>query len=219
MLDNLRQNILLIILLLFCSAFCMAQNAVVKGVVYDDTGEPIENAVIRGTDFDQQTISNVHGQFSISVPANRDIKLHFQSLCCKDTLLPFHLKPKETVNIEISLHITGDIMEEVVIKGEKSSLGYVQVNPKLTFQLPSPTGGMESLIKMLPGTSSNNELSSQYNVRGGNFDENLVFVNGIQIYRPFLVRNAQQEGLSFINSDLTGNVMFSAGGFDAKYGD
>ena len=219
MFENLRQVVLLTILLLICAASCFSQNAVVKGVIRDDTGDPIENAVIRGTDFDQQTISNVHGQFSISVPANRDIKLHFQSLCCQDTLLPFHLKPKETVTIDVSLHITGDIMEEVVIKGEKSSLGYVQVNPKLTFQLPSPTGGMESLIKMLPGTSSSNELSSQYNVRGGNFDENLVFVNGIQIYRPFLVRNAQQEGLSFINSDLTGNVMFSAGGFDAKYGD
>ena len=219
MFENLRQVVLLTILLLICAASCFSQNAVVKGVIRDDTGDPIENAVIRGTDFDQQTISNVHGQFSISVPANRDITLHFQSLCCQDTLLPFHLKPKETVTIDVNLHITGDIMEEVVIKGEKSSLGYVQVNPKLTFQLPSPTGGMESLIKMLPGTSSSNELSSQYNVRGGNFDENLVFVNGIQIYRPFLVRNAQQEGLSFINSDLTGNVMFSAGGFDAKYGD
>ena len=219
MFAGLKQNILTFILLLIISASCLAQNAVIKGVIYDESGEPIENAVIRGTDFDQQTISNVHGQFSISVPSNRDIKLHFQSLCCQDTLIPFHLKPKETVNIDVRLHITGDIMEEVVIQSEKSALGYVQVNPKLTFQLPSPTGGMESLIKMLPGTSSSNELSSQYNVRGGNFDENLVFVNGIQIYRPFLVRNAQQEGMSFINSDLTGSVMFSAGGFDAKYGD
>ena len=219
MFENLRRNILLLIITILYTASCLAQNAVVKGFVYDDTGEPIENAVIRGTDFDEQTISNVHGQFSISVPSNRDIKLHFQSLCCQDTLLSFHLKPKETATINVTLHITGDIMEEVVIKSEKSALGYVQVNPKLTFQLPSPTGGMESLIKMLPGTASNNELSSQYNVRGGNFDENLIFVNGIQIYRPFLVRNAQQEGLSFINSDLTGNVMFSAGGFDAKYGD
>ena len=219
MFDKIRQNILLILLMCFCTVSCLAQNAVVKGIIYDDLGEPIENAVIRGTDFDQQTISNVHGQFSISVPSNRDIRLHIQSLCCKDTVLPFHLKNKETANVEVILHITGDIVEEVVIQSEKNALGYVQVNPKLTFQLPSPTGGMESLIKMLPGTSSSNELSSQYNVRGGNFDENLIFVNGIQIYRPFLVRNAQQEGLSFINSDLTGNVVFSAGGFDAKYGD
>ena len=177
----LRQYILLFFTIFLFSASCMAQNAVVKGVVRDDMGEPIENAVIRGTDFDQQTISNTHGQFSITVPADRDIYLHFQSLCCKDTVIPFHLKSKETATVDVRLHITGDMMEEVVIKSEKSALGYVQVNPKLTFQLPSPTGGMESLIKMLPGTSSNNELSSQYNVRGGNFDENLIFVNGIQI--------------------------------------
>ena len=156
MFENLRRNILFFILTLFSSVFCIAQNAVVKGVIYDDTGEPVENAVIRGTDFDQQTISNVHGQFVISVPSNRDIKLHIQSLCCKDTLLSFNLKPKETATVNVSLHITGDIMEEVVIQSEKSALGYVQVNPKLTFQLPSPTGGMESLIKMLPGTASNN---------------------------------------------------------------
>ena len=126
MFENLRQNILLIILLLFCTASCLAQSAVVKGVIHDDLGEPVENAVIRGTDFDQQTISNVHGQFSIPVPANRDIKLHIQSLCCKDTLLSFHLKSKETATVNVTLHISGDIVEEVVIKSEKSALGYVQ---------------------------------------------------------------------------------------------
>ena len=219
MMMRLRHRIGITIAMVFCACAGMAQNAVVKGIVYDNLGDPIENVVIRGTDFDQQTISNAYGQYSISVPANREIRLHYQALCCHDTLVTFHLKPRETVSADIVLSITGDVVDEVVITGQKTSLGYVQVNPKLSFQLPSPTGSMESLIKMLPGTSSNNELSSQYNVRGGNFDENLVFVNGIQIYRPFLVRNAQQEGLSFINSDLTGNVMFSAGGFDAKYGD
>ncbi len=219
MIERMGHRLWFTLVIVVLAHFGMAQNAVVKGVVMDNFGDPIENAVIRGTDFDQQTISNAYGQFSISVPSSRNIQLFVQALCCNDTLVSFHLQPRETVNTEIRLQIKGDVMEEVVITGQKASLGYVQINPKLTFQLPSPTGGMESLIKMLPGTSSNNELSSQYNVRGGNFDENLVFVNGIQIYRPFLVRNAQQEGLSFINSDLTGNVMFSAGGFDAKYGD
>lgn len=195
-----------------------AQNAVVKGIVVDEEGDPIESAVIRGTDLDIQTISNEHGQFFLSIPANRDVRLLFQHLSHRDTLVTVHLRPKETHNITVTLWTIGERLEAVNIQGAVHS-GYIQVNPKLSFQLPSPTGSVESLIKMLPGTSSNNELSSQYNVRGGNFDENLVFVNGIQIYRPFLVRNAQQEGLSFINSDLTGNVMFSAGGFDAKYGD
>ena len=78
---------------------------------------------------------------------------------------------------------------------------------------------MEAILKTLPGVSSANELSSQYSVRGGNFDENLVYVNGIEIYRPFLVRSGQQEGLSFVNTDMVGSILFSAGGFEAKYGD
>ena len=218
MFKSLKHRILITLTIVLTSVLSFAQNAVVKGVVSDELGDPIENAVIRGTDFDHQTITNEHGQYSISVPANRDIQLFVQHLSHKDTLVSLRLKAKETRTVDLVLHTTGERLEAVNIHGATTS-GYVQVNPKLTFQLPSPTGGMESLIKMLPGTSSNNELSSQYNVRGGNFDENLIFVNGIQIYRPFLVRNAQQEGMSFINSDLTGNVMFSAGGFDAKYGD
>lgn len=214
----LRHRILITLAILLCTVVSFAQNATVKGVVTDEFGDPIESAVIRGVDFDQQTISNEHGQFVLSVPAERDIRLFFQHLSHRDTLIDLRLKTKETRNILVTLRTNGERLDAVNIVGATTS-GYVQVNPKLTFQLPSPTGGMESLIKMLPGTSSNNELSSQYNVRGGNFDENLIFVNGIQIYRPFLVRNAQQEGMSFINSDLTGNVTFSAGGFDAKYGD
>ncbi len=217
-LEMLQLRSLITIILLLASVLGFTQNAIVKGVVTDEFGDPIENAVIRGTDFDQQTITNEHGQFSFGVPAGRDIQLYIQHLSHQDTLIPLRMKSKETRTLNIVLRTTGERLEAVNIRGANKS-GYIQVNPKLTFQLPSPTGGMESLIKMLPGTSSNNELSSQYNVRGGNFDENLVFVNGIQIYRPFLVRNAQQEGLSFINSDLTGNVTFSAGAFDAKYGD
>ena len=214
----LRHQILITLAILLCSVVVFAQNGTVKGVVTDEFGDPIESAVIRGVDFDQQTITNEHGQFNLSVPAERDIRLFIQHLSHNDTLIDLRLKTKETRNINVILRTNGERLDAVNIVGA-STTGYVQVNPKLTFQLPSPTGGMESLIKMLPGTASNNELSSQYNVRGGNFDENLVFVNGIQIYRPFLVRNAQQEGMSFINSDLTGNVTFSAGGFDAKYGD
>ena len=216
--EMLKQRILITLFFVLSLAVGFAQNAVVKGFIYNEIGDPIENAIIRGTDFEQQTITDEHGHYTISVPSGRTIQLYIQHLSHQDTLISLQLKAKEIKVLDIELHTSGERLKNVNISGAATS-GYVQVNPKLTFQLPSPTGGMESLIKMLPGTSSNNELSSQYNVRGGNFDENLVFVNGIQIYRPFLVRNAQQEGMSFINSDLTGNVMFSAGGFDAKYGD
>ena len=80
-------------------------------------------------------------------------------------------------------------------------------------------GGIESVLKTLPGVSSTNELSSQYSVRGGNFDENMVYVNGIEIYRPFLIHSGQQEGLSFVNSDMVESILFSSGGFESKYGD
>ena len=218
MFEILKHRILITLAFIVTALAGFAQNATVKGVVTDEFGDPIENAVIRGIDFDRQTITNEHGQYNIAVPSGRDIRLFVQHLSHHDTLIDLRLNSKETRTLNIVLHTNGERLEAVQIVGATTS-GYVQVNPKLSFQLPSPTGGMESLIKMLPGTASNNELSSQYNVRGGNFDENLVFVNGIQIYRPFLVRNAQQEGMSFINSDLTGNVTFSAGGFDAKYGD
>ena len=94
----------------------------------------------------------------------------------------------------------------------------MRLNPEISMKIPT-IGGFEDILKSLPSVSSNNELSSQYNVRGGNFDENLVFVNDVEIFRPLLVRSGQQEGLSFINSDMVSAIVFSAGGFEAKYGD
>ena len=216
--NSLKHIVYITLLLLLTTVATFAQNATVKGVISNEFGDPVENVIIRGVNFEHQTITNEYGQYSLSVPSGRDIQLFFQHISHHDTLITLRLNTKEVRTVNLTMQITGERLEAVNIQGAVDN-GYIQVNPKLTFQLPSPTGSVESLIKMLPGTSSNNELSSQYNVRGGNFDENLVFVNGIQIYRPFLVRSAQQEGLSFINSDLTGNVMFSAGGFDAKYGD
>lgn len=205
---------------LFCLIvqFGFGQKAVIKGTLVDEEGTPIENAVIQIVDHNLQTISNDYGQFVINVPENTNLRVFFQHISHKDTILELRLKSKETRTLQLVMPTIGNRLEQVNIRSRAEN-GYVQINPKLSFQMPSPSGGMESLIKMLPGASSANELSSQYNVRGGNYDENLVFVNDIQIYRPFLVRSAQQEGMSFVNTDLTGNVIFSAGGFDAKYGD
>lgn len=194
------------------------QKAIIKGTVLDEEGFPIENVLILVVNHNLQTITNDYGQFILSVPDNTPLQIFCQHISHKDTLLNCLLKSKETKNINIQLRTLGTRLEQVDIKGNTDN-GYIRLNPKLSFQMPSPGGGMESLIKMLPGASSSNELSSQYNVRGGNYDENLIFVNDIQIYRPFLIRSAQQEGMSFVNTDLTGNVKFSAGGFEAKYGD
>ena len=93
------------------------------------------------------------------------------------------------------------------------------IEPQTVRLIPGANAGVENIIKTLPGVYSNNELSTQYNVRGGNYDENLVYVNEIEIYRPFLIRSGQQEGLSFTNTDMVGNIDFSAGGFQSKFGD
>jgi len=110
-------------------------------------------------------------------------------------------------------------IKEIVVEGKKDENNLLTIPQKLTEKLPAIAGSVETLIKTLPGVSSNNELSSEYSVRGGNFDENLVYVNGIEIIRPFLVKSGEQEGLSFINSDMVSTIGFSSGGFDASYGD
>ena len=108
---------------------------------------------------------------------------------------------------------------EVVVSDQRDrkEAGLIKINPKDAINIPAPIGGIESLIKIFVG--SNNELTSQYSVRGGNYDENLMYVNDFEVFRPYLVNNAQQEGLSFINPELTKNVSFYNGGFQAKYGD
>lgn len=105
-----------------------------------------------------------------------------------------------------------------LLKTENGSKELQQSIPKQS-KIPGANAGIENILKTLPGVNSNNELSTQYMVRGGNFDENLVYVNEVEVYRPFLIRSGQQEGLSFTNTDLVQNVDFSAGGFQAKFGD
>ena len=112
------------------------------------------------------------------------------------------------------------MLNSIIVKDQKSRKSNLsRIKTKHVEVIPGSSGGIESVLKTLPGVSSANELSSQYSVRGGNFDENLVYVNGIEVYRPFLIHSGQQEGLSFVNTDLVGSILFSAGGFSAKYGD
>jgi hypothetical protein len=107
----------------------------------------------------------------------------------------------------------------VIANNRKRVQGITTIEPAVIRKIPGANAGVENILKSLPGVNSNNELSTQYAVRGGNYDENLVYVNEIEVYRPFLIRSGQQEGLSFTNTDLVQNVDFSAGGFQAKFGD
>ncbi|MEJ7611956.1 MAG: TonB-dependent receptor plug domain-containing protein, partial [Ferruginibacter sp.] len=131
----------------------------------------------------------------------------------------FFLSTGETESVRIQLKPSGKTLETVTIADEKErkETGLIKIDPSTAVFIPSTTGGVEALIKTLVG--SNNELTSQYNVRGGNYDENLIYINDFEIYRPYLVSSGQQEGLSLINPQLTKNVNFYTGGFQSRYGD
>src|SRR5688572_26011668 len=133
---------------------------------------------------------------------------------------PLNLDVGSVITINQEMKLSSTPLPEVEIKDKQLDRGtFTRIDPKTVGQIPNVSGSFEAILKTLPGVVSNNELTSQYSVRGGNFDENLVYVNDVEIYRPFLVRSGQQEGLSFINSDLVSGINFSAGGFDANYGD
>ena len=166
-------------------------------------------------------ISEDDGLYSLTIPANRSVVIGYSFIGyhIEKIRIPM-LKKGQTYNLNIQLQSSSTLLDDVIVTDQKSrKKSFSRIKPKHVSVLPGNSGGIEAILKTLPGVSSANELSSQYSVRGGNFDENLVYVNGIEVYRPFLVRSGQQEGLSFVNTDMVGNIQFSAGGFEAKYGD
>ncbi|HZH71966.1 MAG TPA: TonB-dependent receptor [Mariniphaga sp.] len=217
------KRLFLYVLLILASmqGYAQSSNATIRGTVIDQNGEPIDMVNIGLKDYPLGTSSNREGRFLLRVPAKREIILIFSALgylTVTDTLL---VNANEPALIEIVMPATDLQLSEItIIEHQRANGSVVRIDPKFLNVLPdAATGGVEALLKTLPGVSTNNELSSQYTVRGGNFDENLVYVNDIEIYRPFLIRAGQQEGLSFINSDLVSAIDFSAGGFQARYGD
>jgi hypothetical protein len=126
----------------------------------------------------------------------------------------------ETLQVDVVLNPSAKQLSTVTVSDDRiRNSSFTQIDIQRIENNVGPSGSVEAVIKTLPDVNSNNELSSQYSVRGGSFDENLVYINGIEIYRPQLVRSGQQEGLSIINSDLVDHLVFSPGGFDATYGD
>jgi hypothetical protein len=212
----------LILLLLVLSVTATAQNAVIQGVITNENREPVGdiNIFVAGTD--KGTTSDATGFYKLIVPADQKITINFTSVNYKTISLVDLLLP-ESPPFEFNPVLKTDItqIQVITIKQIKDQEfeGITTIKPEMLKRIPGVQPGVENLLKSLPGVSNNNELSSQYTVRGGNFDENLVYINEIEVYRPFLVRSGQQEGLSVINSDMVRSVDFSAGGFQAKYGD
>lgn len=196
-----------------------AQSATIKGVILDEFNQPLEKVNIKSGNIG--TVTNNNGFYILDIPANKDVTIEFTHVTHKKVVSTFNLKNGEELEFNPVLNTTVEQIATVVISGKlrKEVQGIVTLEPKAIRKIPGANAGVENLLLTLPGVSNNNELSTQYSVRGGNFDENLVYVNGIEVYRPFLVRSGQQEGLSFVNTYLVQNVDFSAGGFQAKYGD
>lgn len=208
------------ILLLFIAQLqVFAQTATLRGVLLDEENKPIENATVRADDLG--TISNANGFYLLEVPANKNVEVEFSHVSHKFVRVVFKLNNGQEFEFNPVLKTDVEQIETVIITGTKRSVleGVTTISPKIIRTIKGAQPGVENLLKTLPGVNISNELSTQYSVRGGNFDENLVYVNDIEVYRPFLVRSGQQEGLSFVNTAMVENLEFSAGGFQAKYGD
>ena len=211
------KNILLIFFLL-PTLLWSQKSSIIKGFVKDSDNNSIENVSVKFGS--TGTTTNSSGFYQIRIPLNTNISLEFSHVGFKSLTKEFFTKKRNIIRFSPVLILENEVLEEVVIKNEtKDAQGITTFKAKDIERIPGANSGIETLLMTMPGVSNNNELSTQYNVRGGNFDENLVYVNGIEIYRPFLVRSGQQEGLSFVNSTMVQNINFSAGGFQAKYGD
>lgn len=201
------------------TAVLFAQKATVRGILLDEFNQPLPGVNI--TYGSEGVQSDLNGYYLLEVPADENITIVYSFVGLKNVEVNIMLKPNS--DYEFNPVLKTDIIQigsvELSAKRNKRVTGIVTISPEAIRKVPGANAGVENLLKSLPGVSGNDELSTQYAVRGGNYDENLVYVNEIEVYRPFLIRSGQQEGLSFVNSDLTSNVDFSAGGFQAKYGD
>ncbi|MBK6522902.1 MAG: TonB-dependent receptor plug domain-containing protein [Sphingobacteriaceae bacterium] len=206
--------------LLFILGSTFAQTSVVSGVIKDTEGNFVENASIGiKEDSKYSTYSNEKGFYKLTVPANTSLTIVFNSISHFPFSGTVFLKEGEVFSFSPTVKFKNELIGVEVTDTKVRAEEIIHIDPKNFLQLPSVTGNIEDIIKTQIGVSSNNELSSGYTVRGGNFDENLIYVNDMEVYRPFLVRSGQQEGLSFANPYMVQNINFSAGGFEAKYGD
>lgn len=210
----------LFLLLLQCLPGCGQERFVVlAGITMGIDNQPLAGVNIQIKNSRRGSFSDQKGHFTIKISLPEDSILVFSSLNFQTVEMPVGTGTRK--DFTVVLHPVSIKIEEVqVSKQQRSNPGVVNISPLLAKNLPNTGGGaIEQLIKTLPGVSSNSELSPQYSVRGGNYDENLTYVNGIEIFRPFLIKTGEQEGLSFLNPNLVSSVRFSSGGFESRYGD
>ena len=209
-------------ILLLCLITCMTASAdgfTLKGKVVDEEEHALELVTVSCLAQGKVTMTNLKGEFSIDLQSADSVEVRFTMVGYGARKRVFR-RPKGKINVQIVMRPAAEIQEITVTERRRQTSQTEQLDRKDLQQTPSASGNaVEELIQQQAGVSTHNELSAQYNVRGGSFDENSVYINGIEVYRPLLISSGQQEGLSVINPDMVEKIGFSTGGFEAKYGD
>lgn len=214
------KNTLIALVLLLSPTLLSAQTFTLQGRVTDNDQNPIELATVSVLNQGKVTMTSLKGEFQLQLASADSVVVRISMLGYKPKTRVLR-NPRGKQTLQVVLNEDETMLAEVDVVGQRIETGQSQeLKTEETRMAPSASGNaVEDLVKMQAGVASNNELSSQYNVRGGAFDENSVYLNGVEMYRPFLVRSGQQEGLSVINPDMVEKVNFSTGGYEAKYGD
>ena len=210
----------LYIFLFLCFTVQAQRRVEITGKVIDSEGGPMDLVTVAIPAASTGTFTNEKGEFKLKIASSDTVEVVFSYLGYRRETRKL-VDPAEKVSLTVRMYNKDRTLSEVQIREYRRQMSTLQkIDPKDWKLMPDASGGsIEALLATMPGVHSNNELSSQYSVRGGNFDENIVYVNGIEIYRPQLIRTGQQEGLSFINPDMVGSVGFSSGGYPVEYGD
>lgn len=215
----LYRYILLMLVWILTGNMAIAQFFTVKGTVKDEEGNALELATVSCAEQGKVTMTNLKGEYSLQLQSEDSVVIRFSMVGYK-TRTRVLRRPRTTQTLQLSLDPLDELGEVVVNKRRRQTSQTEQLDLKDIKSVPSASGNaIEELVQQQAGVSTHNELSSQYNVRGGSFDENSVYINNVEVYRPLLIRSGQQEGLSVINPDMVEKVGFSSGGFSAKYGD
>lgn len=214
---NFKHSLLLTFLFTAHSLWSQNQASVV-GVVLSDTDEPISNVQVSAGN--HITYTDESGFYQLSPLQHGNIQLKFQHQEYQSLVFTEYIYPDRVHEINVRMQSGTTVLDEIVIdRADERFIGNQKISATVIRKIPGANAGVENILKTLPGVNSNNELSTQYAVRGGSYDENLIYVNEVEVYRPFLIRSGQQEGLSFTNTSMVESVDFSSGGFQSKYGD
>ena len=216
----MKQKFFIIIICLIATLKMMAQEFTLQGRVTDDDGNPVELATVSVVSQGKVAFTSLRGEYSLHLHSADSVAVKFSMIGYK-TKVRVLRKPRGKQTLQVVLHTDATMLGDVNVTGEKIQSDQTQeIKIKDIKMAPSANGnGVEGIIQQQAGVSTHSELSSQYNVRGGAFDENSVYINNVEVYRPFLVRSGQQEGLSVINPYMVDKIGFSTGGYAAKYGD